>query len=238
MAILRGPAHKRARRARHRRKRQDNNRRRKATMTRPVVLKNPRPERILTTLIFNSGTKTMVASDTYTLSTLAQYRVNGAYDPDVAVGGGSCRNFNFLASMYKRYRVHKAICTAYVSQVPSGARPCTVYITPHVSTYSIGIDSPNIREMAETRLAVLKADGTQAQVSSAANPAALFGVTKKQINSDDAFSAASSSTPGLQGYWSIRVVKKDSVAAANVNTYLNVKIKYWVEFYQPQEDEL
>lgn len=213
-------------------------RRKKAFDTKPVILRVVRPERVLCKLFYNSATKSMIASDTLAGSTTQQYRVNGAYDPNTAVGGEKCRNFQFLANMYKRYRVRSATINTYTSQVPSGARPATIYVTPHVSTFTLPSTTPNLREMPETRLSTIKADGTQNQCRSMVNVAAIYGVSKRQVSDDDGFSSAYNGVPSLQAYWSVSCVKKDLTAAQNVTISLNVQIVYWIEFYQPYENEI
>lgn len=94
------------------------------------VVKNSEimPDEFITTLNY-TFTGVMSAAGAGTI-TNAQYRGNGLFDPEVALGGGQALGFDELAAFYNRYQVISSTCDVEYLPDPASADHVFLAITP------------------------------------------------------------------------------------------------------------
>lgn len=157
------------------------------------------------------------------------WRLNGAYDPQYAVGGGQPRYFDtFLgtdggAAPYKTYCVYK--CKAEVTLKTVNGVAATLVVGPRCSAAA-----PTTQKSAlEAGYKSVQVAGTQGQpvktIVSYVDIGKLWGKSQSAVMDDDNFSATYNTTPALEALLDIMVCP---VAATTSNYYVTTKLTYYM----------
>lgn len=156
-------------------------------------------------------------------------RGNGAYDPEVTLGGHSPMGFDQWAQLYQNYRVHACKITL---NLVSSTIPINISITPS-TTAGIPASTWVSREMPYTKyLPVPALQGRQVNIRHFMNSAKVFGIRKSTLLSEDGFSSVVGGVPSNQWFF---VVNFNSYDTSVVTAYCDVTIDYYMEFYNRVE---
>lgn len=163
-------------------------------------------------------------------------RGNGAYDPEVALGGGQPMYWDQLASLYQRYTaLSSSIAVTFVNKSGSGEASFT-----KVGAYPIGTQtSPlTLQEATErdnckyAQLGPNTGDQGIITLNHYAKATAVLGKARDE-NTDDVLSSDISTTPARPWYWHIFAGSLDATTAVNV--YIDVTVTYYIKFYDRRE---
>lgn len=153
-------------------------------------------------------------------STIYSFRGNSVWDPDFTGAGGVSTLFNTYASLYNRHRVLSSRISLQFTNL--GTAPMTAYLMATI------LNSP------PTALAIWSqrhiATGTCApggpicwKHTASAGTAAIFGVPKVQVLSEDDFAAIGGSVPNNVWYWHVLMFNPSAVAGS---CSLQLRIEY------------
>lgn len=166
-----------------------------------------------------------------------QYRMNGAYDPQVAVGGKQPRYYDALlgpdggTAPYRNYRVHASEIkvTVFNSNTAIGSGSTIVAVLP---ARSIVTNPTTIDEMAERPYCRQRAIGPVPSWK----PPVIKHYTKskyhlgvKDLIDVPATAAAYNSVPSEEIYWNILLCSVDPASTSAIR--LQVSIRYFVQLY-------
>jgi hypothetical protein len=170
-----------------------------------------------------------VSSGSY--QALIQFRGNGMYDPEYAVGGGQPMGYDQITALYNKYKVKS--CGIKITLVNAGTSPCYVSVYPVAMTTSgtappsggLEVDS----EMRYSKRAVLTSASAKGTVV-----LRNYMTTKKICGEhylDDVFEAQSNNLPTTQWFWNIAILTTSG--ASDMNVAFNVELDYDADFSDP-----
>jgi len=170
-----------------------------------------------------------------------QFRGNSCYDPDAAVGGNVAYGFNNYCyvdqvtgsstGLYNQYRVRASSVT--VSFINAGTVPCYFIVLPDEVSYNAATVLPqNItgRRFAKYQFVGGSAGAQKSVIRSYNSTKRVLGLTKAQSDMDT-YAALYNTNPTNQWYWNIGFYSAD--AATALNGYMQVRMKIYVEFFDP-----
>lgn len=166
------------------------------------------------------------------------YRHNDITDPDQSGIGGQVYYNDQLKDIYGSYCVYGCKITIEMASAYNCNCPVKVTVRCRKDT-SAPLDISLEEERLQGKYVMVPNQGQGVRKLEMYMPTgAMFGKTKKQILSDDLFSAATSnstSSPTDQAFWTITASPMDP--AITVALYTNVKLTYYVKFYErlPQQ---
>lgn len=165
------------------------------------------------------------------------FRMNGAYDPVVAVGGGTCSGWNEWSAIYGRYRVLASKIKVWGYN--TCATPLIFSIFSRNSTDTALASAVEIqqksmeygKDVRATRVIPHTGNGMAHPEFRLKMYKTIKGVEGSKDYDDEAYTAAMSTTPVNQTYWDVNVVAMDGVAVSITCNAL-VQIYYYVKLYQ------
>lgn len=200
-----------------------------------TVRSNPTfmPDRYFTKLQYSDFTTVTDALGTGGRWTSRIYRGNGIFDPDQAIGGMQPLAFDQLTAMYRRYRVYASKIHVRVHSLnSSGVAPYYLAVCPYAGTNfsSTGwvndiVEQPYVRYFTRNQY-----DANPA-IKHCMSTAKIYGLNKNTVKTDDTFSAAAGSLPASQWSWIVAVGNLNVGASADTSYILEIKMTYYVEFY-------
>lgn len=208
-----------------------------------VAVYKPRPQYARPTYVTPLGQSPatyikLKFSDVYTHSSNGvnlqndQFRGNGTFDPQVAVGGGSCPYYSTYSSLYSRYVTYGSKIKVTFSNASSQNVICAVY--PAIAGAVLGTSVNDIIEQVNCKsktIANSAAGGNIKTISMYRSAANLFGVPRIAMDIDDSYSSSITSTPNRQFYWN--VISQSTDQTTNSTVRARVDITYYVKFYRP-----
>lgn len=167
---------------------------------------------------------------------LNSYRINGPYDPNVAIGGGSCTGWDELAAIYGKYRCLGAKLTATCYN--TCATPLVICVRARDSTdsafssgtqvvngsYEYGANIRAIRLVPYTGAGMAHPRGT---VSLYASVRRLEGL---RSNIDEDYTAATNGTPVTQCAFDVCMAAWNGTTVSLTSNVM-VNVVYYVRFY-------
>lgn len=154
------------------------------------------------------------------------FRGNGAYDPEVQLGGHSPMGYDQWAQLYQNYRVHKSAINVTVI---STSVPMNVSITP-TTTANIPPSTLMAREYPYNRyLTIAGTSQGCVHVKHSMMTKNVFGL--KSIKFEDNLQSTVGAIPVDQWFWNVNT----STIGTLADIYANVQIVYWVEFFNRVE---
>lgn len=153
---------------------------------------------------------------------------NGAYDPEVALGGHSPMGYDQWAQLYQNYRVHKSKITIIPTNTDVAFNwsltPSTITGVPETTALA--------KESAYTRY---KTVGSLAQyrfagISNSMMSKKLIGL--KSISQLPEMQAGVGAVPQGEWFWVLNI---SSGTGGNLNLFGSVYVEYWVEFFNRKE---
>lgn len=166
------------------------------------------------------------------------WRLNDITDPDYTGTGHQVYYNDQLAPIYRKYCVYGAKITVDICPSVSSVAPTKVMLRARAYNTTAPSD-PDLEEERLRSKYILLPSGENDQVrrlSMYMPCSALFGKTKSQILTEEAYSAntsaSSTSSPTDKGYFTLTIHSMDP--AGQPVCYANVKIVYYVKFYERQ----
>jgi hypothetical protein len=149
---------------------------------------------------------------------------NSCFDPDKTGAGHQPLYFDQMATLYRRYRVHKSTISESVIYATNG---CSLSINPttdsaYPTTYNEAMEYPYVS------YANVPASNQQLTMTSSISSKKMWGVPA--IDQDDLFQALYTADPTRLWYWKLHAESFDGITA--VTAKVNVKILYEVEFFE------
>lgn len=161
------------------------------------------------------------------------YRHNDITDPDQSGVGHQALYNDQLTGIYGSYCVYGCKITVEACTAATVGCPVKLLLRCRKDT-SIPTDITLEEERLQSKYMLLPASGNGVRKLTMYMPTgAMFGKTKRQILTDDLYSAATSnstSSPTDQSYWTICIAPMD--AAITATAYINVKLTYYTKFYE------
>lgn len=166
------------------------------------------------------------------------YNLNSAYDPNASFASSSIPGFNEWAGVYFRYRVTWCKITATFTQaVDNPALYCGIYFRPVTgeSGFSTWRDWIEIagNPMPNRRIVLGNAQGSASTrtISVKSSLGRLIG-QRLMLNADVSYSANTNANPSniLQGFVFIATMD-GSIPSTPLNIYMNVRVTYYVTFW-------
>lgn len=155
-----------------------------------------------------------------------QFRLNSLYDPDYTNTGHQPYLYDQLAALYAHYCVYGVKVEFSVgtetttSPVLIAVQPTTAISTP--SDAELGAERPN------SNLLVVDAGGAAQKFSKYYKIADVFGVTKRNILTDDLFQSAITTSPTRIAYLNISAVSQDKAVVCTAN--FTFKLTFYARF--------
>lgn len=163
-------------------------------------------------------------------NTVLSYRGNGAYDPNVLLGGHSPLGFDDWSLLYEGYKVHKSSISIkpVFNNTNNGFRmilhPSNVANTP--VNPSLAVEQPYVRSITNTNTSTTYKNF----VSSSMMTKKFMGVPKLL---DDDFGSQTNNLPKNQWFWVIHTSSFDGVSTLTVRC--DIRMTFWIEFFQRKQ---
>lgn len=191
------------------------------------MIRNPYLDSIIVGLTFIEPTYHLVATG---FSLNQRYRMNSAYDPDPALGGGALSGFNQWAAMYLRYRV---LAFEYkISFINNCAQPFVITYCPSKNDFGAGYANP--LDFAElpyggSRVASAKGGMDRASIQGSVDLVKYSGYTGYLY--DDVTSSLVTSNPATLFYWNFGI---NCHQANIIDTVARIELKFITQFFELQ----
>lgn len=203
------------------------------------------PDSMHTKLKYNQQFLHAIAA-TPAQASVANFRMNGAYDPKASAGGNFPYWFSEYARMYDKYTVFASKIKVYYIATGDTIEKQTldIGIVPFLENTTISSDLQVLNEMpfAKHKFTQLNTAAITPVLTSFQKCSKLFGVSKTKINDDDAYSAltnpgiASSGVPRSECFWAVYAGYPAGSAASNTTSIIiDVTITYYIRFWQKAE---
>lgn len=161
-----------------------------------------------------------------------QYRGNGPFDPEVAVGGGQPPMYDTYTSMYYRYDCRGCRIKATLLPTTNTVAASSIVwgiIPTNDSSYSYTLGDIIEQPLSKWKTAnALYGAGRNQTIVHYMSTQKMKGLRKGQLN-DDTYHADTSSTPISQWYWDVLVSSADEATVPICN--IVVELTYYVRFY-------
>lgn len=158
-----------------------------------------------------------------------QFRGNGAYDPQLAVGGATPAYWSTYAALYNRYTVFGSSCK--VTFTNSSAYNVNVGVIPANQNYTPGTSFNETCEQPGCVAKVLthaNAGGSKI-IKMYRHSGPIQGVPKLAISlNGDLYGAGTSGNPTREWYWNVITQNMDETN--NTTTRFRIEITYYVRF--------
>lgn len=162
------------------------------------------------------------------------FRMNGAYDPVFAAGGGSCTGWNQIAAIYGKYRVLASKIEVWAYNTCTS--PVIVSIFARSSTGSVPTSAVEVQQKSFEYNNDVRAKQLIPYGSGTSYPRCYLSMYKSikrlennRSNMDEDYSAATSTTPVLQTFWDVNLCTLDG-ASINSTANYTIRITYYVRF--------
>lgn len=169
--------------------------------------------------LVNTGTPTVPAHQ--------QFRLNSLYDPDYSGTGHQPYYYDQLAALYNYYTVYG--CSVEIEAGTETTTSTVLLVMGPALDSATPTDLELQKERPQSRWAMLDAGGEAKTIQRYYRIHSIFGRTKRQVLSDDTFSATSNNNPYKQVYLNINAIATDKTAVATVNC--NITITYYAQWY-------
>lgn len=162
------------------------------------------------------------------------FRGNGPYDPEAALGGGQPYGFDQLAAIYQRYRCYASKIRVKVHNLTgSSTTPYFMAVFPY-ATGAAPTDAGwyvNAAEQPYSRYVTRNAFDSSPTLKSVMSTAKIYGVNKTMVKSDTQFQSLVSTTPSYEWFWKVSF-GQISPTVTSANTFnLQIDITYYMEFF-------
>lgn len=169
----------------------------------------------------------------YTISSGLQFDKimsgNGLFDPDVSGTGHQPLGFDEWMALYDRYRVLASTCTVTTinNTASAGNNIQTTLIPTNQQTAIANDDEAEELPDSTENTAGVSTGPAEDTVSRSMQTSYMVGVPNIRYSTE--YSGTNSANPVQQWYWR---VFHASVNASAITAFVNINIKYTVEFYQ------
>lgn len=176
---------------------------------------------------------------TSTSGGISQYlfRGNSLFDPNFSGTGHQPYGYDQWANMYSSYRVHGSKFTVKLLPITdtnpeiqaAGLMDAVLVAFSGINTLSyVSIDQA--RESPYNRHTLLNRNGSrQGYLKMYMSTAKMYGVSKVNIQANDAYAAGTGANPGNQFQWILIVKSADNLVT--ITALADVKITYYCELY-------
>jgi len=170
-----------------------------------------------------------------------EYRANGMYDPEVAVGGHQPYGFDQLMAQYFHFTVLRSTCTAEVQSCTTNSDQIWMLATYNASgTLASAFASGGSNAIHElpivSKTLILTSGeyrGPRRSTYTSFNASATFGKTNSNLIGDARFQGSDSADPTEDAYFGL--VGYDPSGSANASdVYFKVTIVYYGVFTEPR----
>lgn len=196
--------------------------RRAVAKTSLPTTKYPLPQGMVTKL----GYSDLITTTSTTGAVQAQqFRVNSLFDPDLTNVGHQPYVFDQLSAIYSDYVVYgckidmRISCTGATKVV---ARPTVSSTVPTNITLE--------QERPFSKSVIFTGSGPTKRISMYVDVAKQWGVSKKQVATDDLFAGTVSTNPTNITYLNVSVIAADQ--GSTVNAYIDYNLTYYCKFFK------
>lgn len=198
------------------------------------------PQRFRTKLVYNDR---LVMSGTTVPYVLARYRVNNVWDPSYSSGNYGCYGFRQYAVLYDKY-----IC--YGSKIQISAMANTdalvqaISVVPSPNNLSGNDIFANVDGMKYAKngklMSISNGGSPESFVNNYISVHELYGLRKNEAKFDPSLRMHTdgSNVNGYafkDGHWFVVLRANQTSGAASLNAVVNVKITYYVEFFDRKD---
>lgn len=161
-----------------------------------------------------------------------EYRLNGPYDPEVAVGGGQPAGYDQYVLIYNQQRTIRANVHVRFSDPGAANYLCGYRVRRSSATSSSGLTYAQFMGLPWTQIAPLSTAGLKTrEFTFSVVPSDIFGMTQEQLIDDPNFASAVSTTPTNQVYLEVCALNAYGVA---ISATVEVRVEYEIIFSQPK----
>lgn len=163
------------------------------------------------------------------------FRGNGAYDPDYTGAGGQPTGYDQWSAFYAKYRViASSVSVKFVSQSSTAVSYSSIcYVVPSKQIYSPG--SITAKELITNKYARYRINASSSgsdAVSNVRHYISTKKITGTPEDKDEHYTAAVTTTPAEEWYWSVGVVPLNyAVSSTDVSVHALVTVNYYIEFF-------
>jgi len=150
-----------------------------------------------------------------------EYRGNGCFDPDLALGGHQPLGFDQFSAFYNRYRVHASSVKMELQRTSDSFVWC---LCPTLTS-----STPSVQTLIETPYARYRVVSSSISNHMLAHKMYTKKIYGQRITQDDVFSALTTADPSRKWYWSISAQSYNG--SSQVTAYYNIRLMYYVEFF-------
>lgn len=188
------------------------------------------PDRLFTRLMYWDSDSSVINAASSIFGYL-QYNANGAFDPNPLLSSASTKGFSQMAQLYNRYRVHG--CKILYTVSNQNTFPITAFCYPSNQDLSGTASFNNVmswtmQPYCRHRMISPVTAGARTTFKYYMSTKKIMGYTGSKY--DDTTSAQVVANPTNAWYWNIGVFSPSS-GQTMVSSYFDVKITYYIEFY-------
>jgi len=160
------------------------------------------------------------------------YRANSIYDPQFTVGGATVQGLQEWSAFYSKYRVHASSIQITVDNSVIGTG-CYYALVPSPDATLPILSGPSEFDLLPRAKSGFVSGSTGGiavnRMKHFITTAASAGVRRSHVKDEDDFAALTNANPAFPVYWHVLLASTSS--GINTAFVLNVKIKYYVEFF-------
>lgn len=159
------------------------------------------------------------------------FKGNDVFDPNSTGVGHQPLYFDQYAAIYQKYRVFGSSIRVDLINV-SGDSAVLATVVPHTLVTALTMEWAQEWQRSRTPRIVPIAQRYPIRVKDYTTTRKVIGANKAMMSADDVLTASVTTSPSNPWFWHIIVSSIDGLTFLDL--YINVKIVYYVQFYDPQ----